>query len=337
MSVVRTGSAARAEYVARINRVMDHVERHLDERLSLDELAAVAAFSPYHFHRVFAAMVGETLGQFVRRLRLERAAARLVTSPTTPVTVVALECGFSSSAAFARAFKEWSGVSASEWRRVKAGRRRDEGAPPGQEGKNGQTASNLRQDYVVAPVYGAGAHYRPTWRVTMNNHTAATGRLTARVEVREEGEITLAYVRHTGPYAGDGALFARLFARVARWAGPRGLLGPEARALSVYHDSPSLTDPDKLRISVGFSVPPGTPASGEIGTMTIPGGTYAFARFELKEDEYGRAWDAVFCGWLPESGYQPADGVCYEWYHGSPEEHPEGKSVVDICVPVTPL
>lgn len=159
----------------------------------------------------------------------------------------------------------------------------------------------------------------------------------AQVDVREEPEFTLAYVRHTGPYAGDGELFARLFGTVAQWAGPRGLLGPETRAISVYHDSPSLTEAEKLRISVGFSVPPDTPVAGEIGKMTIAGGTYAFARFELADDEYGRAWDAVFCGWLPESGYQPADGLCYEWYHGSPEEHPQGKAVVDICVPVKPL
>ena len=162
-------------------------------------------------------------------------------------------------------------------------------------------------------------------------------RFSGQVEVREEPAFTLAYVRHTGPYAGDGALFARLFGQIMQWAGPRGLLGPETRAISVYHDSPELTDPDKLRISVGVSVPDGTKPSGEIGTMTIPGGAYAFARFEVADDEYGAAWDAVFCGWLPESGYQPADGLCYEWYHGSPEEHPEGKAVVDICVPVKPM
>lgn len=71
--------------------------------------------------------------------------------------------------------------------------------------------------------------------------------------------------------------------------------------------------------------------------MTISGGTYALARFELGPDEYAAAWDAVFSGWLPESGYQPADGLCYELYHNDPKEHPAHKSIVSICVPVKPL
>ena len=53
-------------------------EAHLDEELTLEKLAAVAAFSPFHFHRVFAAITGETLSDFIRRIRLERAASAVV-------------------------------------------------------------------------------------------------------------------------------------------------------------------------------------------------------------------------------------------------------------------
>ena len=62
----------REEYTARINRVIDYIERHLDEPLRLDTLARVANFSPYHFHRIFAALMGETLNQFIHRVRLGR-------------------------------------------------------------------------------------------------------------------------------------------------------------------------------------------------------------------------------------------------------------------------
>jgi AraC family transcriptional regulator len=64
----------RAEYLARIHRVTDYIERHLEERLTLERLAAVANFSPFHFHRVFTACVGESLYRFIHRLRLEKAA-----------------------------------------------------------------------------------------------------------------------------------------------------------------------------------------------------------------------------------------------------------------------
>jgi len=62
----------RVEYTARINRVIDYVEANIDKDLSLEELAEVAHFSPFHFHRIFSAMVGETLNGFIR---LSRASA----------------------------------------------------------------------------------------------------------------------------------------------------------------------------------------------------------------------------------------------------------------------
>ena len=158
------------------------------------------------------------------------------------------------------------------------------------------------------------------------------------IEVKDMPELHVAYVRQAGPYQGDEEFFRRLWEKLMTWAGPRGLLRfPETTMLCVYHDDPDVTDADKLRVSACITVPQGTPVEGEIGSMTVPGGRYAVARFELSPDEYQQAWDTVFGSWLPQSGYQPDDRLCYELYHGDPEQHPEGKHVVDICVPVRPL
>jgi AraC-like DNA-binding protein len=72
---------SRLEYDRRVNRVIDHIRRHLAEELSLAELARVAVFSPFHFARVFKAATGETLFGFIQRLRIERAATALVNRP----------------------------------------------------------------------------------------------------------------------------------------------------------------------------------------------------------------------------------------------------------------
>ena len=66
-----------AAYTQRMNRVLDHIDKHLDESLEVAALAAIAHFSPFHFHRVFTAWMGETLGDYLRRRRIEVAAARL--------------------------------------------------------------------------------------------------------------------------------------------------------------------------------------------------------------------------------------------------------------------
>ena len=104
--------SGREEYTARINRVIDFIEDNISEELSLEVLSKVACFSPFHFHRIFRGMVGETINQFTQRIRLEKATAQLVGNPKKSITGIALELGFSGSAVFARAFKEAFKMSA---------------------------------------------------------------------------------------------------------------------------------------------------------------------------------------------------------------------------------
>ena len=159
-------------------------------------------------------------------------------------------------------------------------------------------------------------------------------KLDFQVEVKELPELQVAYVRHLGPYQGIGAAFGKLMA----WAGPRRLLGaPGAKLLAVYHDNPDITEADKLRSSVCLTVPEGTAVSGEIGRMTIPGGLFAVARFEIDQNEFGDAWQALMGEWFPESGYQPDDRMCYEVYLNDYREHPRKKHIIEICEPVRPL
>src|SRR5260370_33568700 len=88
---------SRAEYVARMHRVLEYIDRQLDQPLELETLAKVANFSSFHFHRLFTAWFGETLGDYVRRRRLETAALRLGAQPRLPVRQVALSVGLGST------------------------------------------------------------------------------------------------------------------------------------------------------------------------------------------------------------------------------------------------
>jgi AraC family transcriptional regulator len=96
--------------------IMVHIQANLDADLALATLAARAGYSPFHFHRVFQDSVGETLKAHVLRLRLERAAFRLVFH-AGPILAVALDCGFRSHESFSRAFRRRFGVSPSAYRR----------------------------------------------------------------------------------------------------------------------------------------------------------------------------------------------------------------------------
>lgn len=102
-------------YRERLNRVLIHIHQNLDEPLTIDRLAEVACLSPFHFHCIFTAHVGETVTGHVRRLRLERAATRIAFTGDS-ITDTALAVGYETPAAFARAFRERFGMSPSEFR-----------------------------------------------------------------------------------------------------------------------------------------------------------------------------------------------------------------------------
>ncbi len=327
----RAPSIHRAEYVARVNRVIDHIERNLDRPLALAELAELTHLSRFHFHRVFSAMVGETLHRFVLRLRLEKAARMLVSNPDSSILAIALDCGFSSSATFARAFKAGFGMTGSQWRHGGHRQVREDDRKIRKHVRNACNAPPTSTCYID-PKTAALA-----WRLEMQTEDPLSNQpLKAEVTVQDLPVRNVAYLRHVGPY-GQVAVIPGLVQKLRRWAGARGLRGPQTVELIVAHDSPNVTDDAKLRLSVCTTVPPGTATDGEVGTMEVPGGKFGVARFEIPPARIAEAWAAMMGGWLPDSGYRPDERLSYEVFHNTSAEHPQGTIVLDICVPIRPL
>ncbi|MEN0067060.1 MAG: AraC family transcriptional regulator [Myxococcota bacterium] len=297
----------RTDYIARVQRVQDHIEQHLAEPLELVDLAKVAHFSPFHFHRIFTALVGETPSAFVRRVRLERAASVLLTLPEYSITEIAIDCGFGETSSFSRAFRRHFGMSAREWR------------------KNGHV--NRKHGQVEEGAVAVSSNHQ---EVSMKPEALApTGH-----DVQERDAFTVAYVRHTGPYAGDGSLFGRLFGQLTGWLSARDLMSPTTRMLTIYHDDPGVTDDSQLRISVCASVPTGTEGQGEVGVLEVPAGKCLVATFELTTAQYASAWQWVYGNWLPDSPYEPDDRFGYEEYLGMPDD--KGIHRVALIIPVRP-
>lgn len=322
-------SRSTGEYISRINRVIDFIDKNVDKDITLDALAQIANFSKYHFHRLFSSFLGETIFHYIQRLRLEKSAARLLHEPGTTITEIAYACGFSSSAAFAKNFKKYFGMSASEWRKEKR-------LKPGKDSRAynnpGKPPCGIKKEIPSSAINVEYRNSSQLWIISTDNkkHT---------VEVKIIPETTVAYIRYIGPYKGDAALFERLFNKLFKWAGPRDLVRfPETRLLVVYHDDPDITAVNKLRVSACITVPADTKQEGEIGRMTIPTGKYAITLFELSASEYQQAWDWVYGSWLPLSGYVPDDRPCFELYHfNGNDRRSKDKNTVEICVPVKPL
>ncbi|MDX1900993.1 MAG: AraC family transcriptional regulator [Gammaproteobacteria bacterium] len=103
-------------YQHQLNKVIEFIGKHLDEKLTLTQLSDIACFSKYHFHRLFTAYTGLSLQQYIRWLRLKRAAHQLLIDQDQSIINIAIDAGFESHEAFSRVFKQTCGMSPSEFR-----------------------------------------------------------------------------------------------------------------------------------------------------------------------------------------------------------------------------
>jgi len=292
------------DYVERVNRAIDHVMRDLAQPLRLETVSATAGLSAFHFHRVFKAFVGETLGQFVKRQRLERALRLMSHAPRRPLTALALDCGFASSSDFSRSFRQHYGV------------------PPSRFDLRGFRAA--RRQALADSLPAATWPDRATARSAGQNPDGFS------VQMRDLPARTVAYLRVPDPYR-PGVVQAAS-ERLLAWAEARGLA--DGAWLGYMWEEPEITDAAKCRYDVAVvadDVQPG----GEIGRLRFP--AMRVAEVALRGDLAleARAIDWLYSSWLPTSGYVPDDQPAFEAWVGRPYAHGSGHFEIDLQLPVT--
>ncbi len=310
---------SRSEYETRMHRVVEYIDRNLDQPLDLDTLAGVAHFSPFHFHRLFLAWMGETLGDYMRRRRLELAARRLTSAPRQSVLEIALTVGFGSAEAFTRAFKARFGCSPTAWR---AQHVRERAAYHDRGGAN----SNPDQaDRKIGQATGRRS----------NDHGASsTQEVFMNVKLVERQPTTVAYLRHTGPYGDPISQF--WMQKVYPWLVTNGLL--DCPRYGISHDDPGITAAEQCRYDACSEVPANFVPNGGAQKTVIPGGKYAVLDFKGTNVQIFDAWSALLGDWLPSSGMQMDGRPCFEYYpKGSSYEPATGVFHCQICIPVVPL
>jgi AraC family transcriptional regulator len=238
-------------YPARINRVIDFIDAHLAETLDLSVLAAVAHFSPWHFHRVFQSITGETVAERVRRRRLEVAASRLLSSPPVPALRIALDVGFGSAEVFTRAFRAHFGVTPTAWRR---GAFRDWAAQQHAEMSKFHQGDR-KSNQAAIEAFFQDAELWP------RGHVAEP----AGVEIKTLPDIRVAYMRYVGPYGSSGITL--LWQEFAAWCAEAGLMNPRRRMYGVSQDNPGVTPPEKCRYDACIEIDPEFTPSGDVSVQ----------------------------------------------------------------------
>jgi AraC family transcriptional regulator len=296
-----------SHYVERINRAIDHIVGNLAGPLNLDVVAGVACFSPFHFHRIFRALVAETPTQFVKRLRLERAIVMLSHNPRASFTEVAMACGFASSSDFSRSFRQRYGV------------------PPSVFDIN--TFRTERRKELEALVESSGADARLKKLPPGENPDGFA------VTLRRMPARYVAYTRVFDPYRPDVVPVA--VARMMTWAEARGLA--DGQWLGYQWDDPEVVALQDCRYDIGLVVPdvaPHAASGGEIGRFDFPPMLVAQVEMRGPIDMEMRLFEWFYRTWLPTSGYVPDDLPGFEAWIGRPFAHGMEHFEINAQIPV---
>ena len=294
------------DYIKRINTILLFIDDNLDSGLSLEIIASVGSYSPFHFHRIFRAITNETLNSYITRKRIEKTASILLHQKNVSITELSLQYGFNSNSSFTKTFKKFYGISPSDFRKSSSKYSKIRQA----ESKNGQE-NGLFEEYICS------IRYHVNW-IRMN----------AKIEIIELPKLDLAFITQIG-HEGLGNAYGRLM----QWAIPKGLLKEDSKMLTIYHDSFKITDPNKVRMSACLILKEKIKVDGEIGLTVIEKGKCIVGHFEIGINEFEKAWTGLFI-WMNENGFRKADRNPFEIYHNNFNEHPEKIAIVDFCIPV---
>ncbi|MCQ0110121.1 AraC family transcriptional regulator [Zhouia amylolytica] len=298
--------AIHTEYIRRLNSVFDFIDNNLGSDLSLGVVSEVACFSPFHFHRIFKLMLGETLNVYVARRRIEKSVLDLL-HKNVSTTEIAHTYGFSDNSSYSRAFKKYYGVSPILFKK-----------------QNPNRLSKIRQlESKNGQVYPDRAKY-----ICVINNLKKWIKMNAKIQIQDVPNMDLAYVSCNGPAGLENA-----YDKLIRWATPQGLMNEHTKMVTIYHDSFKVTEARKVRMSAAILLRKPVKLYGEVGLTSITKGTFIVGCFEIGLDEFEKSWTGLFL-WMNENGYKKTAANPFEVYHNNFNEHPEKKAIVDFYIPI---
>jgi AraC family transcriptional regulator len=282
-----------------MQRVLDHIDRHLDGDLDLDTLSRVAAFSKFHFHRQFAATFEVSVHRYVQLARMRRASHGLASGDAQSVTDIAMDAGYDAPDAFARAFRQRFGQSPSSFRKSP-----DWGS------------------WLVA--FGPLDNARNKLMQIIFDHNDVT--------IRDVPPTPVAIMEHRG----DRATLPDTFQRFRAWGKAAGLSPETSPTFMVFRSErePAVPADYSMDICVGTDQPLADNDT-HMQAGVIPGGRCAVLRYPGNTNNLKPAALYLYRDWLPASGEEARDFPMYSKRQLSLiPEVPAHEVVVELFLPL---
>ena len=285
-------------YHAQMQRVLDHIDRHLDDDLDLTTVSSVAAFSKYHFHRQFSATFGLSVHRYIQLARMKRASYRLAYRDAISVTDIAMDAGYDAPESFARVFRQ----------------------------RFGQSPSFFRKSPDWEPWLTALGPFDNARRKYMQKNFTHDD-----VTIRDVFPTPVAIMAHRGDPATIGATIQRFIA----WRKAAGLSPKTSPTFNIFHSDPRTTPPADYRLDLCVGTNRPIAASGDdIEAGVIPGGRCAILRVVGDTNDLEPAATYLYRDWLPASGEEARDFPLYCQRLTFFPEVPEHEAVADLFLPL---
>ncbi len=294
---------ANGEYTQRINRVIDYLHANLDRQVKLKDLAKVACFSEFHFHRIFSAVSGETVNNFTNRLRLEKA-ARLLRFSDRSLTDIALDCGFSSSATFSRGFRSGYGTSPSQFR------------------KNGE----IKKSKICKELATGQEYVLPM--------SAEEKRAAFPVRLIDLPERQVAYIRITN--VSDWNRIIAAFKAMIEWAKAQNIFS-RGILFGMTVDDPDVTPQHLYRYEVCLASSVPFKCMEGMSKLKMPAMRYAATKVSGDIRKVATAWDYLVRSWLIQSAYEPEHAPALEIFLDKEKATDWSHFDLELCLPVRKL
>lgn len=274
-------------YETRINRALALIDRHIDQDLSIERLADEACMSPFHFHRIFSALTGESVHAMTTRMRMERALALARRAKRPQWKAIAAAVGYRSQDVFTRAFKRYFGCTPSAFDLERYWRDRPD-----------------RDDALAVSRY----FLRPALPLPAD----------FEVEIVDRPAAKLIISRAVGGYL-DPTLIVAAFERIDAFSKALGIAMP-GRLTGASQDDPELVPLSRCRYDFCLEVPEEMSASKGLQAARRTEGRWAVTHVEGNFAAVDRAWNLLFKSWLPASGRNLRAAPVEEVYHQTPSE-----------------
>jgi AraC family transcriptional regulator len=288
------------EYSKRINSVINFIVENSSDELTLDKLADIANYSPFHFQKIFKELIGESPKQFIIRIRLENAAHSLIVHRHLSITEIALDSGFSSPSTFARAFKNYFGISADKLRSL-----------PHKEYVSIRKAINSK---------------RPT-HINLTKIRKAIIKDKTKISVTKISTIKVAFVNTS---LTDTNKIQSSFEKLLHFADAHDIYTTNTKIIGIINPHSGIYQPS-ISLSPTQIIPKDT------NTTEIKGGKFAVCKIKGDTNNIFEAFHYFYDNWLPKSAYRIRGHFAFEILTEDPLKKSYINLDRELYVPIEPI